>query len=236
MRQGLVRLILLVIVLLVIFGVYRLLTVEPIDAGVFFDPAGEPLVFLDPGPSTDDAAETLAVFNGVQGVGGFYALVSLAADGQLTVASEGDNAGQVVSLSALLTAFPDVRFVVQLTEPNLQSLAALLHAVDSQDARDQVLAVVDDQHLVDTLRGQAPGLATAMTAAETEAFLMTSRLRLTPFYRPVAPALLLPAGEFSQRIATAAHSRGIAVLVTSPDETSTVQRWIDQGADGVVVQ
>ena len=234
MRQGLVRLILLVIVLLVIFGVYRLLTVEPIDGGVFFDPASKPLVFLDPGATPDAAAEALAAFHELpgSGVAGFYAPVSLAADGQLTVVSRGDTA----SLAALLEAFPDVRFVVQLTEPNLQSLAALLQAVDSQDARGRVLAVVDDQQLVDTLRAQAPDLATAMTDAEADSFLLTSRLRLTPFYRPVAPALLLPAEQFSRRIADAAHSSGVSVFVVSSGDSAAQRRLIDQGADGIVTQ
>lgn len=234
MRQGLVRLILLVIVLLVIFGVYRLLTVEPIDAGVFFDPASTPLVFLNLDAASDDAAATLAEIDRVQGKGaaGFYAAVSLDSDGQLTVASQGES----VSLPALLEAFPDVRFVVQLTEPSLQSLAALLQAVDREDARGRVLAVVDDQQLVDTLRGQAPDLATAMTAAETDSFLLTSRLRLTPFYRPVAPALLLPADQFSPRIADAAHSSGVALLVISSADGGEVQRLIEQGADSVVAR
>ena len=234
MRQGLVRLILLVIVLLVIFGVYRLLTVEPIDGGVFFDPASKPLVFLDPGATPDAAAEALAAFHDSpgSGVAGFAAPVSLAADGQLAVVSQGDTA----SLAALLEEFPDVRFVVQLTEPNLQSLAALLQAVDSQDARGRVLAVVDDQQLVDTLRAQAPDLATAMTDTEADSFLLTSRLRLTPFYRPVAPALLLPAEQFSRRIADAAHSSGVSVFVVSSGDSAAQLRLIDQGADGIVTQ
>ena len=238
MRQGLVRLILLVIVLLVIFGVYRLLTVEPIDGGVFFDPASKPLVFLDPGATPDAAAEALAAFHDSpgSGVAGFAAPVSLAADGQLAVVSQGDTASQPADLAALLEAFPDVRFVVQLTEPNLQSLAALLQAVDSQDARGRVLAVVDDQQLVDTLRAQAPDLATAMTDTEADSFLLTSRLRLTPFYRPVAPALLLPAEQFSRRIADAAHSSGVSVFVVSSGDSAAQRRLIDQGADGIVTQ
>ena len=94
MRQGLVRLILLVIVLLVIFGVYRLLTVEPIEAGVFFDPASKPLVFLNPGATTDDAASTLAAFHELpgSGVAGFAAPVSLNSDGQLTFVTDGEGA------------------------------------------------------------------------------------------------------------------------------------------------
>ena len=76
---------------------------------------------------------------------------------------------------------------------------------------------------------------TAMSSAETDSFLVTSRLRLTPFYRPAAPGLLLAPEEFSERIAAAAHSRGISLLVMAQDGADSVQRWIEQGADGVVL-
>ena len=238
MRQGLVRLTLLVLVLLLIFGVYRLLTIEPIDAGTFFDAAGAPLVLLDPGMFGENGQETLAALDQTQGTDevGLFVPVNLDEAGQLLVADPGAANASAVTLTALLAEHPDARFVVELRKPDLQSLAALLHAVDSQGARDRVLAVVDDQQLVDVLRGQAPDLATAMTTAEVSSFLLTSRLRLTPFYRPGAPALLLPAAQFSGRLRDAAHSRGIALFVQSPNDRSVVKDLIDQGVDGVVVQ
>lgn len=238
MRQGLVRLTLLFIVLLLIFGVYRLLTIEPIAAGAFFDPAAGPLVLLDPAMFGENGQEALAALGQTPRAGavGVFASVILDQAGQLVAADPDAADASAVNLTALLAEHPDNRFIVELREPDLQSLAALLHAVDSQGARARVLAVVDDQQLVDVLRGQAPDLATAMTTAETSSFLLTSRLRLTPFYRPGAPALLLPAAEFSQRLRNAAHSRGIALFVESPNDRSVVKDLIDQGVDGVVVQ
>lgn len=232
MRQTILRLVLLAAVLLVIFGVYRLLTIEPIETGAFFDPDGWPLALAEAGGGLQAASSALAGLQSAPGVaaGGFYFPAALDAAGQLV-----DPAGDS-SLEEWLARFPDTRFVVQLVQPDLQSLAALLHAVDSQNARGRVLAVVDDQQLVDALRTQAPDLATAMTTAETDSFLLTSRLRLTPFYRPAAPALLLPAGQFNEHTANAAHSRGIAVLVVSQEDATGVQGWIQRGADGVVVQ
>lgn len=277
MRQGLVRLILLVIVLLVIFGVYRLLTIDPIDGGPFFDPAARPLVLVEPAGSDDAAPFTLAAFEHVAAgdVSGFYLPVYLTLDGDLVAAPSDDLAqisngqgklseltldevqaldagylydpggdgafplrgrgSQFLSLGQLLAAFPDQRFAVELRQPGLQSLAALLQVADGQNARSRLLAVVDDQQLVDTLRQQAPDLATAMTSAETSSYLMLNRLGLAAFYRPVAPGLLLSAEQFRPRVARAAHSGGMSALVTLEPDADDAQAWIEQSADGVII-
>ena len=240
MRQGLVRLILLVIVLLLIFGVYRLLTIEPIDAGAFFNPEAGPLVLVEP-EGGDAAPLTLAAFQAAAagGATGFYTPVSLAQNGELVAAAAAETSdgasGQVVSLDQLLTEFPDARFAVELREPSLQSLAALLHSADTHNARGRLLALVDDQQLVETLRQQAPDLATALTSGETSTFLTVSRFGLAPFYRPVASGLILPAEQFSARTARSAQSGGMAVLVVAPQESDDPLSWIEQGADGVII-
>lgn len=234
MRQTLLRLALLAIALLLIFGVYRLLTIDALDAGEFFDADAMPLILIDPAAAGDASEELASVARaGGSGVPAIYLPVVLNASGELVEANK--DAAQAGSLVSLLADLPDVRFVVDLREPTLQSLAALLHTVDSQQARGRVLAIVDDQQLVDTLRSKAPDLATAMTSAEASSFLLTSRLRLTPFYRPSAPALLLPADQFSRHLARAAHSRGIAVIVLAANDRAAIGEMFDQGAAGVFV-
>ncbi|MEZ4769076.1 MAG: hypothetical protein R2844_11720 [Caldilineales bacterium] len=114
-------------------------------------------------------------------------------------------------------------------------MAALLHTADSHDARGRLLALVDDQQLVETLRQQAPDLATAMTSGETATFLALRRVGLAPFYRPVAPGLLLPADQFTPRVARAAQSGGMATLVVVPPGSGDASSWLAQGADGVIV-
>jgi hypothetical protein len=83
----------------------------------------------------------------------------------------------IVTLQEALAAYPDLRAVVVVRQPSLQALAALLQAIDANDARSRVLAVVDHPLLADTLREQAPDLGTAATTAETNAFLATKRFR-----------------------------------------------------------
>jgi glycerophosphoryl diester phosphodiesterase len=279
MRQSLGRLILLVVVVVLIFGMYRLLTVQPLEQAAFFDSGRWPyLMVADTGQGMDAPPYTTAAFDAAlqAGASGLYLPLWQTADGHLAVLGSPDlslstdGSGQVsdltlaelasldagyrfdpagdgsypwrgqgqhpLSLPAVLEAYPEARLVVSLEQPNLTGLAALLQAVDAAGARDRVLAVVDDQQLVDTLRQQAPGLATTYTAQETDGFLAADRLRLVAFYRPAAQALILDGDQIGQRLVRAAHSRGVSVLARGgPAASDTeMQGWIDQGADGVI--
>ena len=103
-------------------------------------------------------------------------------------------------------------------------------------SRTRLLAIVDEQQLANTLRSQAPDLATANTSAEAAAFLTTQRLRMTPFYRPAAPGLILDGDRLSRRLSGSAHSRGIRVLAVANDQsTETMRAWLDAGADGIIL-
>ncbi len=249
MRQFLLRLLLLLLVVLVIFGVYRLLTIRPLDNVNFFRdlPA---LAAVDSTAPAGAPPHSLAAFEAASqaGANGFNLPVALTRDGVLVVTdSPVDNLtlaelrsvntfSSTVTLQEALAAYPDLRAVVAVRQPSLQALAALLQAIDANSARERVLAVVDHPLLAGTLREQAPDLATAATAAETNAFLTTKRFRLTPFYRPAAPAILLAGSQINKRLVDAARSRGIHLLAL-PDQQSvtTVQGLIDAGVDGVIL-
>ncbi|MFZ2359477.1 MAG: hypothetical protein WA040_09030 [Anaerolineae bacterium] len=245
MRQFLLRLLLLLFAVLVIFGVYRLLTIRPLENVAFF--RDQPLLMA---VDSRSAGSSLADFAaaGAAGANGLYLPVTLTRDGilvatdspvgQLTLAELRlvDAFSSVVTLQEALAAYPDLRAVVVVQEPGLQALAALLQAIDANDARSRVLAVVDQPLLANTLREQAPDLATAATAAETSAFLTTQRFRLASFYRPAAPAMLLAGSQINRRLVSSARSRGIHLLAL-PDQPSVAatQALIDAGVDGVVV-
>ena len=249
MRQFLLRLVLLLLVVLVIFGVYRLLTIRPLDNVAFF----RDLPILAAVDSTNPAGArpySLAAFDAARqaGANGLYLPVALTRDGVLVVT--GSAVGELalaelrsvgafdgmVTLQEALAAHPDLRAVVVVRQPSLLALAALLQAIDANDARSRVLAVVDHPLLADTLREQAPDLGTAATTAETNAFLATKRFRLTPFYRPAAPAMLLEGSRINKRVVDAALNRGIHLLAL-PDSQSAaaVQALIDAGVDGVIL-
>lgn len=249
MRQFLFRLILLLLVVLVIFGLYRLLTIRPLDNVAFFsDQSG--LAAVDSAGSGDASPHTLAAFDAARQVGAnaLYLPVDLTRDGVLIVTNADvselalaelaavDTFAGAVTLQEALTAFPELRAIVVLRQPSLQGVAALLQAIDANDARGRVLAVVDHPLLAGILREQAPDLGTAATGAEAASFLTTQRLRLTPFYRPAAPAMLLPGEQINRRLIEAAHSRGIHLLALfSQQGSAAVQALVDAGIDGVVV-
>jgi glycerophosphoryl diester phosphodiesterase len=245
MRQFLLRLLLLLLVVLVIFGVYRLLTIRPLDNVAFFQ--DQPLLLaVDKG----GAGQTLADFSGARdaGANSLYLPVALTRDGVLVVTESAvaeltlaelrsvDTFSSIVTLQEALAAHPDLRTVVVVQQPSLQALAALLQAVDANNARPRVLAVVDHPLLANTLREQAPDLGTAATTAETSAFLTTKRFRLTPFYRPAAPAMLLESSEINKRLVDAARGRGIHLLaLAGQPSVAAAQALIDAGVDGVIV-
>ena len=279
MRQFLVRLLAFLVVILVIFGLYRLITVQPLEPSDFFAQATKaPLVIADTGRFTQAPPYTLAALDAAQqaGADGFYLPVQLTRDGELVVLSQADlsqlternepvsqltlaevqglDAGyrfdpagdgafpwrgkgqRVLSLQDVLEAFPKELIVVKVEEPGFASLAALLQAADSTGSRPRLLAIVDEQQLANTLRSQASDLATANTSAEAAAFLTTQRLRMTPFYRPAAPGLILDGDQVSRRLSNSAHNRGIRVLAVADGQPSdVVGQWLDAGADGVIV-
>jgi glycerophosphoryl diester phosphodiesterase len=143
---------------------------------------------------------------------------------------------RVLSLQQILEAFPNQAMVVKVEEPGFASLAAVLQAADATGSRSRLLAIVDEQQLADTLRSQAPDLATANTRAEAAAFRTMQRLRMTPFYRPAAPGLVLDGGEVSPGLSRSAHSRGIRLLAVQNGQPGEVVRdWLEAGSDGVIV-
>ena len=278
MRQFLVRLVAFLAVILVIFGLYRLITVQPLKPSAFFAPVAQaPLVIADTGRLSQAPPYTLAAFEAAQQAGatGFYLPVHLTRDGELVVLGSADlaqlterselvsqltlaevqglDAGyrfdpagdgsfpwrgknqRVLSLQDVLVAFPDESMVIRIEEPNFASVAALLQAVDATGSRPRLLAIVDEPQLANTLRSQAPDLATANTSAEAGAFLATQRLRLTPFYRPAAPGWILDGDRVSSPLVKSAHSRGIHVLAVASDQPSEIlSQWLKAGVDGVV--
>jgi glycerophosphoryl diester phosphodiesterase len=245
MRQFLLRLLLLLLVVLVIFGVYRLLTIRPLDNVAFFQ--DQPLLLAVDSSSTGQALADFATVYAA-GANALYLPVALTHDGVLVVTDAAvaestlavlrsvDAFSSIVTLQEALAAHPDLRAVVVVQQPSLQALAALLQAIDANNARPRVLAVVDHPLLVNTLREQAPDLGTAATSAETNAFLTTKRFRLTPFYRPAAPAMVLEGSEINKRLVDAARSRGIHLLALAGQPgVAAAQTLIDAGVDGIIV-
>lgn len=222
MRQFFVRLILLVLVVLLIFGLYRLLTIRPLGNVAFF--TNHPRLAAVHLPPVDAAQAA--------GANGLILPVTLMEDGVLVVT----DAPTRRTLAEVLAQYATLRAVVRTEDPSLQVVAALLQAIDTAQARDRVLVEVDDALLARTLRQQAPNLATISTRAETNAFLTMQRLRLTPFYRPSAPGMLLPAADVTPRLLHAAHSRGIHVIALADgSDVTAVQALLDAGVDGVAL-
>ena len=93
MRQFLVRLLAFLVVILVIFGLYRLITVQPLKPSDFFAQATKAaLVIADTGRLTQAPPYTLAALDAAKqaGADGFYLPVQVTRDGELVVLGSND--------------------------------------------------------------------------------------------------------------------------------------------------
>lgn len=261
MRQTILRLLLLTVIVLIIFGFYRLLTIEPLGATSFRVPEGEAMaVYVDASQAAQAAPYSLEALQAASQAGsdGLFLPLRMTQDGELLVwPLDGANAGQqpdpvpsdltlaelrsqrgaVLTLREVLAAFPEQRVIAQLATPSDRAVATLLNAVDAEGARNRVAVVIDDQQLADALRQLAPDIITAYTTPELKAFLTTYRLRLVPFYRPAAPVLLLPGDLASQAVVRQAHNRGVAVIIfEAPSTAGSQSEMAALGVDGILVR
>ena len=93
MRQFLVRLLAFLVVILLIFGLYRLITVQPLKPSDFFAQATKaPLVIADTGRPTQAPPYTLAALDAAQqaGADGLYFPVQLTRDRELVILIQTD--------------------------------------------------------------------------------------------------------------------------------------------------
>ena len=96
---------------------------------------------------------------------------------------------QVLSLADVLAAYPKELIVVKVEEPGFASLAALMQAADATGSRarpSRSWTSSNWQHVAQ------PGARSSDCQHQRRRCLLTTqRLRMTPFYRPAAPGLIL---------------------------------------------
>ncbi|MEA3334485.1 MAG: hypothetical protein U9R25_01145 [Chloroflexota bacterium] len=264
MKQFVLRLILFLVILLVVFGVYRLLTVDALEPRAFFEDASDkPLVIVDTGHGSFGVPYSLAAMEAARdsGAGGLYLPVYLTRDGELAVLPSSQDAQgsdfrsgastltlddvrtlgaeqglEVASLNEVLRAFPEMRFFVDMPEPSFGALSALLIASDASSALDRLVVRVDNQQLADALRHQVPSLTTTYTSGEYDAFSPVFALGLTPFYRPAAPAIVAPLPEVSPRLIRVGDNGGFYIVAGAVGQArETIEDWLESDLDAIIV-
>lgn len=147
---------------------------------------------------------------------------------------------RVLPLAALLAAFPDTRFIIDVKDrAAIAPLARLLR--ESGTAGRVCAAGAWDSWLLD-LRAQAgPELTTALSwralarlvAVARPARRRESHAEQAGCYAHV-PLRLGRVPIFADHLVERAHSIGVRVVVWTVDEPSTMHRLLDAGVDGVI--
>jgi glycerophosphoryl diester phosphodiesterase len=148
--------------------------------------------------------------------------------------------GALLPLAALLTAFPDARFIIDVKDRAcVEPLAALLR--DTGAAARVCAAGAWDSWLVELRARVGPELTTALSWRALARLVASSR----PARRQVLPGdgagcyahVPLRFGRvpvFADDLVHRAHDSGVKVVVWTVNEPATMHRLLDAGVDGVI--
>ncbi len=145
---------------------------------------------------------------------------------------------RVPRLSDVLTAFPGIRFVIEVkqTEPSL--VAPMLKVIDAAGMRRLVQIASEHQRPLDEARALAPGIPTNFSSGEVAGFLQAMGAK-GEGYVPPGEALQIPVEYESWRLVTPesvafAHERGVEVHVWTVNEESAMRELLQMGVDGII--
>lgn len=221
-----------------------------------------PLVFAHRGGSALAPENTMAAFqNGLAlGADGIELDVQLSRDGIVVVhhdrtldrttplrgavarrtAGELSRAG-VPALTAVLTAYRDTRFIIELKVNHGELATAAVGVVRQADAIDRVCVGSFGYRVLRAVRALEPALATSASREEVRWALYRSKLRWPASCRSrrryhgyQVPELAGRTRVVSERFIRDAHGAGLGVQVWTIDTVADAQRLIAWGVDGLI--
>jgi glycerophosphoryl diester phosphodiesterase len=144
---------------------------------------------------------------------------------------------QFPTLSEVLGAFPDRRFIIELKHGG-ELARAMLEVVQRTKMGRRVLIASEYQEPIEQIRALAPGLPTNLPTQETGLFMM-SLAPEAPAYVPLGEALQIPPEYHSWKLVTAesvnaAHKAEIEVHVWTVDDQSEMRSLLAMGVDGIL--
>ena len=144
----------------------------------------------------------------------------------------------VPRLSEVLTAFPKIRFIVEIKQTAPSLVAPLLEAIERSGMRRMVLVASEHQPPLDEIRRLAPDLPTNFSYLEGGGFFQALASRAGNYY-PAGAALQIPPRYESWDLITPdsidfAHRLGVEVHVWTVNEEAEMDRLLDLGVDGII--
>jgi glycerophosphoryl diester phosphodiesterase len=145
---------------------------------------------------------------------------------------------KVPTLSEVLSAFPEMRFVIEIkqTEPSL--VAPMLEVIERAGMRRRALVASEHQQPLDEVRALAPQIPTNFSSREVGSFFQALISRMAG-YVPPGDALQIPIEYEKFRLVTpesvaAAHSVGVEMHVWTVNDEAEMRGLLALGVDGII--
>ncbi len=145
---------------------------------------------------------------------------------------------RVPPLREVLSAYPAIRFVIEVKQIEPSVIAPLLRVLDETRMRRMVLLASEHQTPIDETRALAPGIPTNFPYLEVAGFLQAMASRSTD-YKPPGDALQIPPEYESWRLVSretleAAHRFGVEMHVWTVNEEAEMRELLELGVDGIL--
>ena len=146
---------------------------------------------------------------------------------------------RIPTLEEVLDRYPDTWLSLDLKEGDPVTERRTIELVDAAGARDRVVVSAESPRSARRLADLAPDLPRFFDRAAAWRFYLRHRTRFWPGYRPPGSSLQIPVAYRGRRLDTSrliadAHRFGIAVRYWTVNDTTTMERLIDRGADGII--
>jgi glycerophosphoryl diester phosphodiesterase len=144
----------------------------------------------------------------------------------------------IPTLAEALETFPAANFTVDLKDR--AAILPLVKLLQHSDFRERVCVAGAWDGWLDVVRGQVPGVRTALGWRSLTAVVTSARTGMPPARRFATaefahvPLKLGRVPVFVERLVEGAHRIGVRVVVWTVDDPATMGRLLDAGVDGII--
>ena len=145
----------------------------------------------------------------------------------------------VPTLDEVFTAFPDMRFLIEIKDNSSVLATALCQTIKHHRLTDQVIVASFRDGPLQAFQHTCPKVATSAPSGAVLPFVLLHWLRLGAAYHPEHHALQLPPRLgaiqlIDRRLVERAHAHNTQVHAWTINDPDEMQRLIDLGSDGII--
>lgn len=146
---------------------------------------------------------------------------------------------QVPTVEEMFTTFPDYRMVIELKHSEASMAKQFCELIRKHKMQDKVVVASFEDFRLNEFRQECSEVATSGAKNEITLFVILSKLHLTGFYSPAFQSLQVPEKSGNLTIVSPsfmkqAKDRNLKVEVWTINDSETMKKLIDWGADGIM--